>query len=163
MGWYADPLSRAEAQQLLQRGQLRAQRAYRCAESALTGELEGVIGHFALGQSVDGEIEALSSAAVEPRVRALVILIHGQLLMSRRIVGALERLTQGFELARDEFLPQDFFTVMKRHELLAELPLYRQARASQALSTLLVEAGVIRRLRGRRRICARHDERDTMG
>lgn len=161
-GWYADPLDSADGNKLLEHGRLCAQRAYREGGSAVYGELEQAIARYSPGQAVDGKLETLAATADE-QGRALVILIHGQLLMSRRIEGAFEHLERGFELARDWFPAADFFTVMKRHELLAELPLYPQAHTPQGLQSLLNEAGVIRRLRGRRPIIIQRGQVDTMG
>jgi len=161
-GWYADPLDPADANKLLHSGRQGAQQAYRHGDCALYGELEQVIARYSLGQAIAGKMEALATTA-DPEACALVGLVHGQLLMSRRIEGALECLQQGFELARDHFLAPDFFAVMKRHELLAELPLYPQAHKAQTLLSLLNEAGVILRLRGRRPIVIPRGPVDTMG
>lgn len=163
-GWYADPLDRKAGELLRQRGLDRAQQAYRRRESPLAGELQALIGGFALGHTVLAEVDALAGVAAMPAERALVRLIYGQLLISRRVSGAMEALDQGFELARDAFLPADFFAVMKRHELLDELPLFSRERPAQSLNELLREAGVIRCLRGRRRLTpVRHDGSDMTG
>lgn len=160
--WYADPLDLADAANLLEHGRRCAQRAYRVGGNAGRGELEQVIARNSLRQVTTDKLETLAATS-DQQVRALAILIHGQFLMSRRIEGAIERLEQGFELARDRFLAPDFFVVMKRHELLAELPLYPQAQAPKSLKLLLNEAGVIRRLRGRQPIVVRQGQVDTMG
>jgi len=161
-GWYADPLDPGEANKLLQHGEQTAQHAYRHGNNALYGELEQTLARYSQSQPIDSKLEALA-ATPNLEARALVLLIHGQLLMSRRIEGAREYLEQGFELARDHFLAPDFFAVMKRHELLAELPLYPQARKAQSLISLLNEAGVILRLRGRRPPVIQRGPVDTMG
>lgn len=163
-GWYGDPLPAGAGESLMRCGQERARRARRRGHSALCGELEALVGARALGRPLVGRFEALAGSAAGAAEQALVSLVQGQLLFSRRLRGANEALERGFELARDQFLPADFFTVMKRHELLGELPLYASQRPPQSLADLLREAAVIRRLRGRRRVGSAGDgHADTVG
>jgi len=162
-GWYAQPLDAVAAQRLGEQGRQRAQQAYRQRRSALVGDVEQLIAAFALGQAVNAELSSLLRSPLTPGERAMLLLIHGQLLISRRCSGAMGWLQQGFEAGRDLFLPADFFAVMRRHELLAELPLYEQPRDAVGLDVLLQEAAVIRRLRGPRRSPAVRDGADTVG
>lgn len=162
-GWYAQPLDAVAAQRLGAQGRQRAQRAYRQRQSALVGDAEQLIAAFAMGQAVSAELESLLRSPLAPGERALLLLIHGQLLISRRRSGAMSLLQQGFEAGRDLFLPADFFAVMRRHELLAELPLHEQPRDAVGLDVLLREAAVIRRLRGPRRSAAVRNGADTVG
>ena len=165
--WYADPLDQDAAQQLLRQGRQRAQQAYREGVAGSGGQLEQLVAKFALGEPVSSQLEFLVQAADDPGERGLLLLLHGQLLISRRLAGAMALLEQGFEVARDVFVAQDFFVVMKRHELLAELPLplslQAQPQPQTELTTLLAEASAIRRLRGLRGRRWRHDGGDTLG
>ena len=149
--WYAEPLDPQQAELRLREGRRHAQAAYRQRRGALGAELEQLVAAFWLGRPVDDRLAALAIAANDDGEAALTHLVHGQLLLSRRLSGAGALLEQGFELARGLFLPADFFTVLKRHELLAELPLGPQPRSPLGLDDLLREARVIRRLRGERR------------
>lgn len=161
--WYADPMDEATARQLLQQGQRRVQRAHREGGPDLDGELEQLLARFALGETVGAQLDFLVQAAADPGERGLLLLVQGQLLASQRLSGAMGKLEQGFELARDVFLAEDFFAVMKRHELLAELPFQAEPRPQTDLATLLSEASAIRRLRGPRGRHWRHNGGDTLG
>jgi len=162
--WYANPMDEATARRLLLHGQRRVQQAHRDGDSDLYGELEQLLARFALAEAVGAQLDFLVQAAGDPGKRGLLLLLQGQLLISRRLDGAMDKLEQGFELARDVFLAGDFFVVMKRHELLAELPLLPQPRPQTDLSALLSEASAIRRLRGPRGARRwRHDGGDTLG
>ena len=161
--WYADPLDPVAAQQLLVQARQHSQRACRQGHPALSAEIERLLAMAALGQAVDAELAFLATTNTSPAEHALLLLVRGQLLASRRVNGAIALLQQGFETAREQFLATDFFTVMRRHELLAELPLYAEPRPPVDLDTLLCEAAVIRRLRGPRRLRLRHDGADTTG
>lgn len=150
-GWYADPLDPEQASAMLDAAAGSAQDAYRHGRPATGAELQQVIAGFWLGRPFAGRLDTLAESIDPAGTGALAVLVHGQLLMCRRLPGAMERLDQGFERARDLFLPGDFFVVMKRHGLLAELPLADEPRAAMGLDALLQEARVIRRLRGERR------------
>jgi hypothetical protein len=161
--WHANPIAEADARRLLARGRRSTQQAYRRGASSLPGEIERMVASFALGCLPTDELVSLIHASTNPAERALLQLLLGQLLMSRRVEGATQWLRSGFDSAHDLFLPEDFFAVMKRHELLAELPLYARPRAPVDLDTLLQEAAVIRRLRGRRHPRGSYDGSDTVG
>ena len=77
---------------------------------------------------------------------ALLELVFGQLLASCRLFPAMKHLDAGFAAASGFLSPDDYFNVMKRHDLLRLLPLFPEPRAARALDELLVEARVIRRL-----------------
>ncbi|MDE2089269.1 MAG: hypothetical protein KGJ12_04550, partial [Gammaproteobacteria bacterium] len=83
------------------------------------------------------------------RDQALVELVYGQLLMSRKLYGAMEHLTAGFARAANLFAPDEYFSVLKRHALLGHLSLSERPSAPQDLASLLTEAAVIRRLETR--------------
>ncbi|HEY9150668.1 MAG TPA: hypothetical protein VIQ75_07665, partial [Gammaproteobacteria bacterium] len=84
----------------------------------------------------------------EPRTRALVLLIHGQLLAAVQRREGLARLDAGFALAADLLEPEAYFQVLKRHAALRDLTWHALPASPQDLASLLREAAVIRRLRG---------------
>jgi hypothetical protein len=128
----------------------------------LAPRLAELISGFWLGRAVALDHRSLI-ATLPPESQALVELVYGQLLISRKLAGALEHLDRGFTLAVPQLEPGEYFTLLRRHELLRALPLHATASAAQSLSDLLTEARVIRRLQphGRRRTAHPHD--DTLG
>lgn len=145
-GWYGQPMTQAQAEALdrLARECLRR----RSVTPPLRCRLQWLIARFWRGQEVAGEVENLLAVADGPRTRALVLLVHGQLLAAVRRQGALARLDAGFALAADLLDPEDYFLVLKRHAALRDLAWHDLPASPQDLATLLREAAVIRRLRG---------------
>ena len=145
-GWYAQPMTQAQAEALdrLARECLRR----RSVTPPLRCRLQWLIARFWRGREVAAEVENLLAVADGPRSRALVLLVHGQLLAAVRRQGALARLDAGFALAADLLDPEDYFQVLKRHAALRDLPWHDLPASPQDLATLLREAAVIRRLRG---------------
>jgi hypothetical protein len=164
-GWYADPLDAGAARARLEEAARTAQAAYRRGERCFACLLRQMTARFWLGRPVTADYESLRAAAADARERALVELVYGQLLASRRLAGAAAHLEAGFEAGRDLLSAREFFTLMKRHRLLAEIPAHDTPARPETLAALLTEARVIRRLRGTRRTrpAYRHDRRDTVG
>lgn len=81
-----------------------------------------------------------------PHATALATLIQGQLLMSCRYLGGYEALERGFTQLQPYLAPADYFLLLKRHQLLKELPTHRDGLPPQSLSQLLQTAMVIRQL-----------------
>lgn len=162
VGWYADPLSADAAAALHAQARQAVQRALASGERPLAPKLAELIAGFWLGRDVALDHRSLV-ATLAPESQALVELVYGQLLISRKLAGALEHLDRGFTLAVLQLAPGEYFTLLRRHELLRALPLHATAAAPQTLSDLLTEARVIRRLQphGRRRTAHPHD--DTLG
>ncbi len=135
VGWYAEPLTGGAAALL----------------------------HDQARRAVQQSLDRSLIATLPPESQALVELVYGQLLISRKLAGALEHLDRGFTLAIPRLESGEYFTLLRRHELLRALPLHATASAAQSLSDLLTEARVIRRLQphGRRRTAHPHD--DTLG
>lgn len=163
--WYADPVPAEQAAAVL--GKVRAvlRRAYFAGYSPFRLRLQEMIARFWLGRPVEVDYLGLAQAARGARERALAELAYGQLLMSRKLAGAREHLSAGFALATPLFAAPDYFVVLKRHELLAHLPLADAPAAPQALDALLTEAAVIRRLRRAATAPRRstHSPKDTVG
>jgi hypothetical protein len=149
-GWYGEPLSEAQAEALARQARHCLRQRPALGALPLRCRLQGLIAHFWRGQEVAAEVENLLAVAHDARSRALVLLIHGQLLASVRQPGAMARLEAGFALAAHLLSPDEYFQVLKRHAGLRELPGQERPAMPQGLDALLREASVIRRLRGPR-------------
>ena len=153
--WYATPLSQAEATALL--AEVRHQ-------PGLEAQLLSWIAGFWLKGDASMHYQTLRATQSDTRDRALVELIYGQLLTSIKREGAYESLAQGFKLAAPYLDADEYFVLMKRHELLAFLPTQTSPAKPQALNDLLTEAQVIKRLRKDRSqdLKIAHAHRDTL-
>lgn len=146
--WYAQPLDAKAAQGLLREVHGIQQQAHRARTACSACPFHEMVARYWLGRSIEGAYEHLMHSGNAGRRRALAELISGQLLMSRRVRGAMERLRNGFYLAGPYLAAADYFQVLKRHELLAVLPLLPQPAPAQSLDALLREARVILQLQG---------------
>jgi len=150
--WYATPLSPAEAGTMLSLTQQAIQWRLRSGESCVPLQLLLQICRFWLETTPDLPGESWRFPARPDREAALQELVHGQLLISRKLRPALFHLSLGFRHAAPLLETADYFRLIREHELLACLPLSGQPAAPQDLTALLNEAAVIRRLqRGERR------------
>ncbi|RRQ21928.1 hypothetical protein [Thiohalobacter thiocyanaticus] len=161
--WYALPLPEPAARALLAQARQRRQSALKRGEAVLVQRLIELIAGWWCGQDLDMHHASLSAECRERHEQALLELVTGQLLISRRLAAARPHLQQGFALAAPLLPAQDYFTVMKRHGLLEYLPLGPSASAPLTLDELLTEAAVIRRLQGGRPGGGRADPADTLG
>ncbi|GAB6039532.1 hypothetical protein [Endothiovibrio diazotrophicus] len=158
--WLADPLDTEAARQLLENARRRTGRAHR---RRLTPRLQELTARFHLGEATEADYRSLSAELKHrPHATALLELLYGQLLISRKLRAGLDHLRRGERLAARLFSPADYFTVTERHELLAELALGDTPQPPLPLDALLTEARVIRRLRGPRRPIPESPHRDTM-
>lgn len=164
--WYAEPLTLDEAEQLLSLTIKREQELLkRHAHPLLCPHLK-LIALYWLGEPIEGHYHHLLSRKEESvHAKILKPLIYGQLLISRQHSGAMDYLDQAFAQARLLLRPQDYFAVMKRHQLLKQLPLGKGDAAGQSLAELLNTAGVIERLKqgNGERPGFLHDPNDTYG
>ncbi len=161
-GWYADPCPAEAARQALAAVEQREQALRRRGRGSFVLRLSAMLAHATLGDDVEAEYERLAALAARrhTRAQALVELVYGQILMSRRRAGAMVHLDRGFALARHLLAPDDYFVVLKRHALLALLPPADLPGAP--LADLLTTARVMARL-GIRREPHPHDPGDTFG
>lgn len=148
-GWYGEPMTPAQAEALAREAQHGLRRRHARGAPPLHCRLQWLVSGFWRGREVEAELENLVAVASDVRTRALVQLLHGQLLASVRLRGALPCLDAGFAQAAHLLTPEEYFVVFKRHEGLRVLPWHERPVTPQGLESLLQEAEVIRRLRGR--------------
>ena len=155
--WYADPIDAETAHRLLKHCHAR-----RRGRRPITRTLE-LAARFQLNEAIDFDYRLLADELrPHPHTAALLELVYGQLLISRKLRAGLNHLKRAERLAARLFTPGDYFTVVERHELLAELALDDTPSPALPLESLLTEAHVIRRLRGPRRPIPVSDHSDTM-
>ena len=111
--------------------------------------LAGLIVAYWRGGSVEADYKNLLVLAEEQRQQAMLRLCYGQLLLARRCENAWKYLDEGFRLSANMLQADEYFQVLKRHELLSGLPLSAEPSQPAPLDELLTEARVISRLRGR--------------
>ncbi len=161
--WVADPVAVAAALEALPRIQQQL-RSHRDVQAVFPLRLSEIILRFWSGQDTDAAYQNLSVLLDEPYHRAQLELCIGQLLMACRSLEAWLHLDQGFQLATHLLEPEDYFVVLKRHELLRQLPLRTGNSRAVSLDTLLNEAAVIVRLKGDgNHPYTRSGHRDTLG
>lgn len=144
--WYARPLSDAQAQTLSALAARSQQQAMAAHQSPLLAQRLAWIAAFWIKGEAQMQYESLLATAATAHDRALTELIQGQLLCSVRRLGAHQALTHGFQLAADLLASEEYFILMKRHELLACLTLSESGGSPATLPDLLLEAQVIKRL-----------------
>lgn len=156
--WYAQPQTADQAGELL---------------SQLSGlgpqsdpdyeEFIKLITHYWLQEPVARNFERWALNLTSEQNRALFIMIYGQLLMSCKKKPAMNYLNRGFLAAAHFFQPQDYFTVMKRNELLSYLTLSDAGVAPATLEELENEARVIRKLKKNKNHQYKNSQFDTLG
>jgi hypothetical protein len=161
--WYATPLSTTEAGTLLSLTQQAIQRRLRGGESCVPLQVLLQICRFWLEALPEPPGESWRYPARSEREAALQELVHGQLLVSRKLRPALFHLSLGFRHAAPLLETADYFRLLREHELLACLPLSGEPAAAQDLTALLNEAAVIRRLQRSERRQPAWPHLDTLG
>ena len=144
--WYGDPVSTdaAQALALLAEHELRARL---CAGGACFQlHVLLLICRFWLQGGSELDYEQLAAATGNERELALLELVYGQLLTSRKYRQARRHLDRGFSLAVDYLDPSGYFRLLRRHELLGYLALSSKPAPPLGLEPLLREAGVIKTL-----------------
>lgn len=164
--WYAEPLSPEEAETLLAFAEKREQeRLKRFARSHLSPLLKLIAMHW-LGEPTMGHFHHLTSQrSASTHAEILKRLIYGQLLMSTRTKGAMDYLDDAFHRVRLLLRPEDYFILMKRHQVLRNIPLSGGAAKGETLEGLLKTGAVIGRMeetQGKRPEYW-HDPNDTYG
>lgn len=149
--WHAEPMDPARAETLLAEVQRAEQQAYLEGRDCPQCRLRGMIARFSLGRSIEPDHATLVQVAPDPITRALAELVYGQLLLSRKLAGAHGRLRAGFVAATPHLSAAGYFVLLRRHELLASIPLAERPSPPLGLAELLREAAVIRELQGQGR------------
>lgn len=163
--WVADPLPANLAEQCLPDVQRRLSTCLASGDTAFGPRLADLIVHFWSGHDIEGRYKNLFALLPDGRERAKLELSVGQLLMARRLANSWEHLDRGFALAAHLLEPEDYFTVLKRHQLLRQLPLSSLPVVGSPLSQLLEEAQVIAQLKDgvKRRFSVGPGHNDTIG
>lgn len=160
--WYADPLTPAQAQQRLDalRNEIR-----RAQTGQIALRIEEMIARYWLGRDISGDIDNLQATCQHEICMALVRLVYGQLLMSRKLSGAMDCLQQAFKQASKLLPAADYLDVMRRHDTLKHLVLKPQPSPPQPLHDLLNEAAIVKKLKGKQdhHCDVRSDRKDTVG
>lgn len=144
-GWYAQPMASAAASQLSRQLREAEQAAFAANASAFVPRLGLLITGYWQHRAVELDYRSLQ-ATCRPEQGPLVELVYGQLLISCKRSGAYAHLQRGFQAAASQIPATDYFTLLKRHELLQWLPLTAAGVAPATLADLLTEAKVIKRL-----------------
>lgn len=146
--WLADPLDGDQAQRLLEgvRQRMHAGRTDDAERFSL--RLAELIGCYWAGDDIESAYQTMSALPGDAYRHALLELCRGQLFMARRRLPAQQHLDRGFQLAAHLLEAEDYFLVLRRHELLRQLPLAATPGDAATLEALLREAQVIARLKG---------------
>jgi hypothetical protein len=161
--WYAEPMNAAAARAWFERIHQREQAAHARGTSCSACAFQRMIARFWLKRPIRQDYEALLGTGKDPRIRALLETVYGQLLLSRKLLGAHQHLQNGFALAAPYLAPADYFEVMRRNERLAALELRTRPAPAQGLEQLLREAAVVRQLTGGRAPGNAGRRDDTLG
>lgn len=144
--WYANPLDHKQAQELLQQANDRLQSACLNGSETFHCHLQEMIARFWLDQNIEINFRALQQTTSKPALLALLEIVYGQLLTSRKLTGAIDHLTHGFNAASGLLPAIEYFKLSKQLELLHCLPYSDTPAPAQDVDSLLAEAAVIKRL-----------------
>lgn len=162
--WFALPLSGAEAEGLAAAARRAANPRRDTGDATDLPRLAALIAVFWRGGRARDEYRSLRATARAPRMRALVDLVYGQLLISRRLRGARVHLQAGFHAAVPWLGAAEYFRVLQRHESLGHLVLGEAPAPPARLAELLREARVVRMLaKGRAAAIPADCRMDTIG
>ena len=115
-------------------------------------------------EPAEGLFETVRAAvAYEPGKAAQWALTFGQLHLACRLEGAWTHLDEGFRQASPLLAADDYFRVLRRHQLLRPLALGPAPQPGLSLAELLAVARVTARLTGRPRRRYSSDPVDTTG
>jgi len=148
--WFAAPVgvepARAAAANIQQQLLTRRNESQRLFQ----WRLAEIIARYWAGHDIEAGVKNFSAILRDRREQALLALCYGQLRLARKWAPAWEHLDRGFELAAHLLEPEDYFRVLKRHDLLRQLVLGAAPLAAAPLEVLLDEARIIARLKGAR-------------
>lgn len=147
--WFAEPISQQRAEACLPGVLHQLQASVASGRGSFPARLAELVVRYWCGHDVDAAYRNLLALHGERREQAQLKLCYGQLLMACKHEPACDYLDSGFELAAHLFEPEEYFLVLKRHELLRRLQLTPTPSKAAGLDELLTEARVIQRLKGR--------------
>jgi hypothetical protein len=145
-GWYAKPMGRSEAQALHDWASSEMRSAMRTGRDTFSGGVHILIARYWLDRPTELDYRSLRASAKGRRQQALVELVYGQLLISRKRQGALTHLGRGFDLAAALVTTRDYIRLLRRHAALEHLGLSPRAAEPADLDDLLKEAAVIEQI-----------------
>ena len=146
--WFAEPMDHALAGTLLEKTRQAMQRSIVLGQPGYELRILELITAYWLDRPVENLFTSLSAISGNRYQRALLALVYGQLLMSRKQAGAMIHLDTGFRLASNMLEAQDYFKLMQRHDLLRRLPVSTGLAQPLGLAALLAEANVIQQICG---------------
>lgn len=149
--WYANPLDQPQALELLEQAHAMLQSSCLNGSETFHCHLQEIIARFWLNQNIDIHVHTLRQTTSKPALLALLEMVYGQLLASRKLAGAIDHLTAGFNSASDLLPAAEYFKLSRQLELLNCLPYSDTPAPAQDLNSLLGEAAVIKRLQESRR------------
>jgi hypothetical protein len=161
--WYADPLPHQQARMLLEMARCKRQACLCRGESCFRLEVLQLVCRYWLDSNAELEYRQLASLAMEEAEQALLELVYGQLLISRKLQAAHRHLERGFSLAAQRLDSADYFALVRRHERLGWLHLTQIPARPVPLQPLLNEAAVIARLTESQRATHARTHYDTVG
>ncbi len=162
--WHAQPMTADEALRLQQRARAEQAAALRRHGRCADCDIVMMIADFWLGKDIGRTLQTLLATADSPRSTALLHLVYGQLLISRKLSGAMAALQQGLRLAADLLSATEYLQLVRRHQLLSCLPLQQTPSPAAGLAQLLTEARVIQKLKsGHSTEPPTRDSSDTLG
>lgn len=144
--WYADPLS-GEVAEVLHAAAQEALQTRLCAGTpCFQLHVLQFVCRFWLEAATEPEYDRLAIAAGDRAEQALLEIVYGQLLISRKYRHAAPHLERGFAQAVRYLESSDYFRLVRRHELLGHLCVSDTPSPPQGLAALLAEAAVTRQL-----------------
>jgi hypothetical protein len=161
--WYGEPLAAADAERLYAGTEKALVRRLCAGLPVFQLQVTQLLCHYWMDVSIQLEYRQLTALPAGKRDQALLEIVYGQLLLSRRRKPALQHLDYGFRLAAGYLEARDYFLLVRRHDLLRYLTLSDAGGAPQGLQSLLAEAAVIRQLQGTERHVSSMPHCDTLG
>ncbi len=161
--WYAAPVTSSQAVVLLGVAQQATQQRLRSGVCSFQVQVLAMICQWWLRSDVHAVHDELVQMTASAHQAALLQLVYGQLLASRKLVPAKQQLTSGFRRAASLLTNAEYFRLLRRHEMLGMLVFGKSPALAQDLPALLAEAAVIERLQRGSRPGHLHTHLDTLG
>lgn len=161
--WYAEPATARELSGLQQAAEAGLRVRLCRGRSSFRPQLLQLVCQHLNGSDIEPGYRRLLATLRDAYDMALLELVYGQLLISRKLQTATAHLESGFLQAARYLDSADYFRLVRRHELLGYLVLSENPAGPQPLDALLSEAAVIRRLRANDRRHYVNAHHDTVG